>query len=78
MIQLSLSNYLALPLLITLLFIGVCSLYYSIQTGRSHHKARKRIYRCHRCAHLYADSRQMPVAVCPRCGEINESVRTDV
>ena len=76
MIHLTLSNYLAAPLLIALLFIGLSALYYSVRCSRSRRKARKRIYCCSECGNVYAETRHMPVAKCPRCGQTNESIRT--
>ena len=76
MMQLPLSNYLAVPLLVMLVFLGACSLYYTVLTSRSRRKGRKRIYRCDGCKHVYAEARHMPMAQCPRCGKTNESIRT--
>lgn len=76
MIHLTLADYLSVPLLIALIFIGVNALYYSVRCSRSRRKARKRIYRCSACGSVYAETRHIPVAKCPRCGETNESIRT--
>lgn len=76
MIHLTLADYLTAPLLIALLFIGICALYYSLRTSRSRRKARNQIFRCSQCGNVYAETRHMPLAKCPRCGESNESIRT--
>ncbi|MFC1468170.1 hypothetical protein ACFLQY_05775 [Verrucomicrobiota bacterium] len=76
MIHLTLADYLTAPLLIALIFIGASAFYYSLRCSRSRRKARKRIYRCSECGNVYAETRYMPVAKCPRCGETNESIRT--
>lgn len=76
MIHLTLANYLAVPLLIALIFISTCALYYSVRNSRSYRKARKRIYHCESCGHVYAEARHMPLAKCPHCGATNESIRT--
>lgn len=76
MMQLTLSNYMAMPLLVLLVFLGVCSLYYTIITSRSRRKGRKRIYRCDNCQRVYVEARHIPLAQCPSCGKSNESIRT--
>ena len=41
--------------------------------GRS--RRRPMLYRCEMCAHVYEDRRNVPLAACPRCGSLNETVK---
>ncbi len=75
--QVSLSELILLPMLFHLLVILICWLYYlakegAPQLGPSHN----RIYRCQVCEHVYLDARDVPLARCPRCGCLNEAVKT--
>ena len=37
--------------------------------------AEGRLYRCSACGHVYVESRDVPMARCPKCDRFNESVR---
>ncbi len=76
MISLSISNVLALPLLIALIIVVICAIYYTVKNIRGFKKTNRRIYQCNNCGRVYTDPRLIPVAKCPRCGESNESIRT--
>ncbi len=64
--------FVSVPLLIT----ATLALYYNLRT--IHHSAREResIYKCADCGHVYAFARNRPMDRCPRCGHLNEAVRT--
>ena len=34
-----------------------------------------RLYRCSTCGHVYVEARDLPMARCPECNHLNESVR---
>lgn len=53
------------------------ALYYSV---RRHRRVRRRkttpfIFRCAICGHVYFDRRNVPMAECPKCGNMNENVK---
>lgn len=76
MIHVALPNLIFIPFLFTLVAVFLCGLYYSIHVGAPKAKGvRARIYRCVVCNHVYVDSRDVPLARCPRCGCLNEAVR---
>ena len=76
MIPVSLTNLLFIPFLFTLVAIFLASVYYSARRETPKVKgARERIYRCAVCRHVYVDSRDVPLARCPRCGCLNEAVK---
>lgn len=60
-----------------LLVVALLALYYSIRS--MHHRAGRRrdsIYHCAECGHVYSFARHRPMDRCPRCGALNEAVRT--
>jgi len=76
MIRVALPNLIFVPFLFTLVAVFLCSLYYSARRETPKvKKSRARIYRCAVCEHVYVDSRDVPLARCPRCGCLNEAVR---
>ena len=76
MIRVALTNLIFIPFLFTLVAIFLASVYYSARRETPKVKgARARIYRCAVCYHVYVDSRDVPLARCPRCGCLNEAVR---
>ena len=77
MIQISLQAAFLLPLFFCLVMLLILTLYYYMR-DRSIYRApaRNKIYRCSICEHVYVDSRGMALAKCPRCGCLNEPVRT--
>lgn len=77
MMVVSLEELIAIPVLAHLAAVFVCWLYYSIKEGTPRlASARNRIYRCRVCEHVYLDARDVPLARCPRCGCLNEAVKT--
>jgi hypothetical protein len=76
MIYVALPTLIFIPFLFTLVAVFLCSLYYAFSRGTLKVKGtRARIYRCAVCYHVYVDSRDVPLARCPRCGCLNEAVR---
>ena len=76
MIKFPLPYVLLIPLAFTLAALLAAWLYYALRQGRSVPRpARSRIYRCTGCGHVYMDERDVPLARCPRCGDMNEAVR---
>jgi rubrerythrin len=76
MIRVALPNLIFIPFLFTLVAVFLASVYYSARgETRKVKGARARIYRCAVCYHVYVDSRDVPLARCPRCGCLNEAVK---
>jgi hypothetical protein len=64
------------PVLFALVVVSACAVYYALRRGSSDRVGSDaRIYRCSICGHVYVDSREVPLARCPRCGCLNEAVR---
>ena len=64
--------FVSVPLAITALLALIDSL-------RSKHRpirTRESIYECDHCGHVYAFARNRPMDRCPRCGTLNDAVRT--
>ena len=64
--------FVSVPLLIT----AVLGLFYSIRSRHRPGRERESIYECVECSHVYAYARSRPMDRCPRCGHLNEAVRT--
>ena len=76
MIEISWPELFLGPLVLNLLILGVCQVYYSaVRVARGARRRRIRLYRCQVCRHVYEDARDVPLARCPRCGCLNEAVR---
>lgn len=76
MMHLPLPWIFTLPLAASLLFILACGVYYGWSLGVDGRKKRPtQIYRCSVCRHVYVDSRDLPLARCPRCSCLNEAIR---
>ena len=77
MIELSFSQVFLIPL--TLSLVGMLWLWFYYAVRQKLREARDRhitrIYRCTQCRHVYIDHREVPMAVCPRCHTLNESIR---
>jgi hypothetical protein len=67
-----LALYAGVPLAITAVMAVYCNLCSLHRSTRS----RESIYECSHCGHVYAIARNRPMDRCPRCGELNEAVRT--
>ncbi len=59
-----------------LLVIGLAALFYSLRAKHRPMRARENIYECSHCSHVYAFARNRPMDRCPRCGNLNEAVRS--
>lgn len=61
---------------LTLVILFGAWLYYANQTAWPQQPlAEGRLYRCAACQHVYVDSRNVPMARCPKCDRFNEAVR---
>ena len=76
MIEVSMSGMIVIPLVLNLMIILTCYVYYAtLRVARHAVRRRTRIYRCEVCEHVYGDDRDVPLARCPRCGCLNEAVK---
>ena len=64
--------FVGIPLLLT----AVLALVYSLQSLHRPNREKESIYECADCGHVYAFARSRPMDRCPRCGHLNEAVRT--
>ncbi len=64
--------FVSVPLLITV----ILALFYGIRSWHRPGRERENIYECAECNHVYAFARSRPMDRCPRCGHLNEAVRT--
>ena len=76
MIPLPLGAILALLVSIPLLVTAVLALFYNIQTRHRPDREKESIYVCAECGHVYTFARNRPMDRCPRCGHLNDAVRT--
>ncbi len=76
MIPLPLGAILALLVSIPLLVTAALALFYNIQTRHRPDREKESIYACAECGHVYAFARNRPMDRCPRCGHLNDAVRT--
>lgn len=67
-----LTLFVGMPLLIMVLL----SLFYNIRTWHRPGRDRESIYECAECGHVYTFARNRPMDRCPRCGHLNDAVRT--
>ncbi|HBA83301.1 MAG TPA: hypothetical protein DCZ95_04320 [Verrucomicrobia bacterium] len=75
-LQLPLPEYYLLPLVLNLVVLTICGLYYSHKFGGTKASLTgQNIYRCSGCGHVYVDDRDVPLARCNRCGIMNEAVK---
>lgn len=73
----SASTLILILVLFHLVIVLLCWLYYLLRDSVPRLKlARNRIYRCQVCEHVYLDARDVPLARCPRCGCLNEAIKT--
>jgi len=76
MISVPLPYLIFIPFLFTLVLLFLGALYYAARGPASAVKmSRPRIYRCTVCSHVYIDTRDVPLARCPRCACLNEAVK---
>lgn len=76
MIKLELSSIVVIFVVVPLIAIAVCALYYSLRSMHRSSRDKESIYKCADCGHVYAFARNRPMDRCPRCGHLNEAVRT--
>ena len=71
-VQVILVVFVTIPLLIT----GILAIVYSLRTLHHPMRTKESIYECAHCGHVYAFTRNRPMDRCPRCGALNDAVRT--
>ena len=78
MIPLTLPDWLVYFLILNLSMVFAATLYYSVRGYRRmpRHRAAPFIFRCSVCGHVYMDRRNVPMAECERCGNMNENVKS--
>ncbi len=76
MIYMEFSTILVLFVSVPLLVTGILGLVYSIRNMHRPAREKESIYECAECRHVYAFARSRPMDRCPRCGHLNEAVRT--
>ncbi len=59
-----------------LLLIGLLAAAYNLRSKHRPMRTRESIYSCAQCGHVYAFARNRPMDRCPRCGSLNEAVRS--
>jgi len=64
--------FVSVPLAVT----AVLALIYNLRSLHRPARERESIYECAQCGHTYAIARNRPMDRCPRCGHLNEAVRT--
>jgi hypothetical protein len=75
-IPLPIQDLFLLALVIPILLLAGLWIAYALRSGeRPPPRTRARIYRCAVCAHVYVDTRNVPLSRCARCGCLNEAVR---
>jgi hypothetical protein len=78
MISLTLPEWLSLFLIANLSLVFAATLYYSVKWFRRMptHQSAPFIFRCSVCGHVYLDHRNVPMAECEKCGNMNENVKS--
>jgi rRNA maturation endonuclease Nob1 len=76
MILMELGTILVLFVSVPLFITAVLALYYSIRFRHRPNREKESIYECAACGHVYAFARSRPMDRCPRCGHLNDAVRT--
>lgn len=78
MIPLSLPDWFGVFLLVNLSMVFIVSLYYSVRGIRRmpRRHAAPFIFRCSVCGHVYMDHRNVPMAECDQCGNMNENIKS--
>ncbi len=76
MIPMQLGTILVLFVSVPLFITAALALIYSIRSRHRSGRERENIYECAECDHVYAFARSRPMDRCPRCGHLNEAVRT--
>ncbi len=67
-----LTLFVGLPLFIT----AALALFYNLRSLHRRGREKESIYKCAECGHVYTFARNRPMDRCPRCGHLNDAVRT--
>jgi len=76
MIPLPLGAIMALFVAVPLLITAMLALFYNFRSLHRPGREKESIYECAECGHVYAFARNRPMDRCPRCGHLNDAVRT--
>ena len=78
MMPLSLPDWFLFFLIANLSMVFAATLYYSVRWYRRmpRRRAAPFIFRCAVCGHVYLDRRNVPMAECNKCGNMNENVKS--
>lgn len=76
MILMPLEFFLVLWVSLPLLVAALLALFYNFRSLHRSTRERESIYECSDCGHVYAFARNRPMDRCPRCGHLNDAVRT--
>jgi rRNA maturation endonuclease Nob1 len=76
MIPMQLGTILVLFVSVPLLITAMLALYYNVRSMHRPSREIESIYECAGCGHVYACARNRPMDRCPRCGHLNDAVRT--
>jgi hypothetical protein len=75
-ISVPLPDIIFVPFLFSLVALFACYLYYAVWRAAPRAPSRReRIYRCAACGHVYVEARDVPMARCPRCDNMNEAMK---
>ena len=70
------SDLILWPVVFYLAVLAIVGFYYYIRLAdRQKRSGYSRIYRCADCGHVYADTHEMPLLRCPRCGCLNDPIK---
>jgi len=75
MIKLQWVNILVVLVCFPLALTFIAAIYYNLRSLHHRHSSES-IYECAACGHVYTFARNRPMDRCPRCGNLNEAVRT--
>ena len=76
MIPMQLGTILVVFVSVPLVITAILALFYSLRSRHHPMRIRESIYECDHCGHVYAIARDRPMDRCPRCGTLNDAVRT--
>lgn len=76
MIPMQLGTIMVMFVSVPLLTTAFLALFYSIRSRHRPNREKESIYECADCGHVYAFARNRPMDRCPRCGHLNDAVRT--
>jgi rubrerythrin len=76
MIQMQLGTIMVVFVSVPLFITAALALYYNTRSRHRPTREKENIYECSACNHIYAFARSRPMDRCPRCGHLNDAVRT--